>query len=122
MIRWRDPRRGSTIEYMAEQIRVPDIVGMAFHDARDLAAERELALASEDPDGPPISVLAWPGLFFITAQSPPPGSLLGRWESIRVTIVKDGDGRAGVPSPVVPPQSSLSAKVALDENGGGHEA
>ena len=66
----------------------PDVVGLPFHVARDLAAEQELALASPDPDGPPIGNDAWPGLFYVVTQDPPAGTTLQRWESIRVTIVK----------------------------------
>lgn len=100
---------------------MPDVVGMAFQDARELADRLRLVLASEDPDGPPIGVFAWPGLFFVTSQDPPAGSDLGEWESIRVTLVKDEDGKAGVPGRVVPPPSSLSEKVALDEKSGSHD-
>lgn len=59
---------------MSESSIVPELVGMAFHDARDLVAEVGVALANPDPDGPPIGALAWPGLFYIATQAPPPGS------------------------------------------------
>jgi hypothetical protein len=70
---------------------VPELVGMPFHVARDLAAEHELALASVDPDGPSIGGQAWPGLFYIVTQDPPAGTRLDRWGSIRVTVVKHGE-------------------------------
>jgi hypothetical protein len=69
-------------------IVVPQVVGLPFHVARDLAAEKELALASFDPDGPSIGSQAWPGLFYIASQYPEVGSRLRRWESIRVTVVE----------------------------------
>lgn len=77
---------------------VPDLVGMAYHDARDLVSGMGVALASPDPDGPPIGALAWPGLFFVTTQSPAPGTVLEVGDSIKITVVKDSDGLAEVPN------------------------
>ena len=90
-----DGRSGTVhtiIGHMAGVVEVPDLVGMAFHDARDLVAGMGTALANPDPDGPPIGAVAWPGLFFITTQIPSPGSTINRGESIRVTVVKDQYG------------------------------
>jgi hypothetical protein len=67
---------------------VPDVVGMPFHVGRDLAREHHVALANPDPDGAPIGVLAWPGLFYITAQDPAPGSELDEWGSVAVQVEK----------------------------------
>jgi hypothetical protein len=72
----------------ADLIVVPHVVGMPFHIARDLAAEKQLALAGVDPDGPSIGSQAWPGLFYVTAQDPTAGSRLRRWASIRVTVIE----------------------------------
>jgi hypothetical protein len=114
------PRRED--RFMSVQLAAPDLVGMAFHDARDLVAEMGIALANTDPDGPPIGSLAWPGLFFIATQLPSPGDVLSAGDSIRVTVVKDEDGAAGVPSRLIPTPPSLSAKAALDEREERHEA
>ncbi|MBS1673405.1 MAG: hypothetical protein JSS74_05505 [Actinobacteria bacterium] len=94
---------------------VPAVVGMMFHDARDLAAERELALASFDPDGPSIASLAWPGYWRIVRQDPVPEMLLGRWESVRVDVEPWGHGDAGIPARIPRPPSELDASAALDE-------
>jgi hypothetical protein len=73
---------------MSGSLVVPKLVGMAFHDARDLVAEIGVALANPDPDGPPIGALAWPGLFYVATQSPQPGADISPGDSIRVTVVK----------------------------------
>jgi beta-lactam-binding protein with PASTA domain len=69
-------------------VTVPDVVGMPFHIARDLASDAGVALANPDPDGPPISSLAWPGLFYVTSQSPPPGTRVRRWDSVRIEVLE----------------------------------
>ena len=84
-----------------ELVTVPDVVGMPFHIARDLAADAGVALANPDPDGPPISSLAWPGLFYVTSQSPAAGARVRRWDSVRVEVrefrPEDGDARDAGP-------------------------
>jgi beta-lactam-binding protein with PASTA domain len=67
-------------------VRVPDVVGMPFHIARDLAREAGVTLANPDPDGPPIASLAWPGLFYVTSQSPAPGAECLRWDSVCIEV------------------------------------
>jgi len=54
----------------ADRVTVPDVVGLPFHIAQDMAADAGVALANTDPDGPPISGLAWPGLFYIGQRVP----------------------------------------------------
>lgn len=80
---------------MTSRVIVPNLVGMAFHDARDLVAELGVALANPDPDGAPIGAIAWPELFYIATQSPPAGADVGAGESIRVTVRKHDDGAVG---------------------------
>lgn len=70
---------------------VPDVVGLPFHVGYDVASEARVVLANPDPDGPPISALAWPGLFLIVRQDPAPGTSLEEWDSVRVEVVKHGD-------------------------------
>jgi hypothetical protein len=79
-------------ERFADQVTVPDVVGLPFHVGRDLAHNAGVTLANPDPDGPPIGGLAWPGLYYITSQSPPAGTTLYRWDSVVVEIVPYGEG------------------------------
>jgi beta-lactam-binding protein with PASTA domain len=100
---------------------VPDLVGMAYHDARDLASEIGVALASPDPDAPPIGAVAWPGLFFVTTQTPGPGAVLEVGESIKITVVKDSDGLAGVPRSPHPTPPHLFAHADDGQENEGHD-
>lgn len=45
-----------------------------------------LALANPDPDGRPISAIAWPNNPVVQSQSPGPGSVLYRNDSLRVWL------------------------------------
>ncbi|MCC9053541.1 PASTA domain-containing protein [Microbacterium sp. F2E] len=76
---------------IARLVTVPDVVGLPFHVARDAASEAGVALANPDPDGPPIGVLAWPGLFYVVRQAPEPGAVLHEWDSVAVEVVRHGD-------------------------------
>ena len=77
-----------------EVVTVPDVVGMPFHVGRDAASEVGVTLANPDPDGPPIGALAWPGLFYITSQSPAPGTVVERWDSVGIEVEEyRGDAR-----------------------------
>ena len=69
-----------------EIVPVPDVVGLPFHVGRDLAAGAGVTLANPDLDGPPIAALAWPGLFYITSQSPPPGAQVEQWDSVVIEV------------------------------------
>jgi beta-lactam-binding protein with PASTA domain len=69
-----------------EPVSVPDVVGMPFHVARDLAADLGLVLADPDPDAPPISGRAWPGLFYVTTQWPKPGAEILRGDSVAIEV------------------------------------
>jgi hypothetical protein len=75
---------------VADQVTVPDVVGLPFHVGRDIASAAGVTLANPDPDGPPIAGLAWPGLFYITSQRPDAGTVLYRWDSVVVEIVEHG--------------------------------
>ena len=78
-------------ERFADQVTVPDVVGIPFHVGRDLANDAGVTLANPDPDGPPIAALGWPGLYYITSQSPAAGTTLYRWDSVEVQIVPFGE-------------------------------
>jgi hypothetical protein len=98
---------------MADRVIVPDVVGFPFRVGRDRAAECGVAIANPDPDGRSISGLAWPGLFYITSQSPPAGAEVYRWGSVMVEIVEHGEvGHAARSSwPVMPAADAAHANT-----------
>jgi hypothetical protein len=99
----------------ADEVCVPDVVGLPFHIGRDIANKAGVALANLDPDGPPIGSLAWPGLFYITSQRPSPGSTVYRWDSVAVEISAHGDAERGA-ARVNGPQPSADTAHAEPES------
>lgn len=79
----------------ADRVTVPDVVGLPFHIGRDIAEAAGVTLANPDPDGQPISALAWPGLFYITSQRPPAGAEVYRWDSVAIEVVEYGTSESG---------------------------
>lgn len=98
-----------------EMVIVPDLVGRPVHLAREAAVDIGLGLASGDPDGPGIGSRTWPGLFWVTAQDPPPGSAVERGTQIRVTFVEDGQARSDVPARSDGPLPSLMSHARPEE-------
>ena len=97
---------------ISRRVIVPDVVGLPFHVGRDVAATAGVALANPDPDGPPISGLAWPGLYYIVRQHPTPGTELHEWDSVAVEVVKHGespDREAATPRPAPPADAAHAA-------------
>lgn len=97
---------------------VPDVVGLPFHVGRDVATDAGVTLANPDPDGPPISALAWPGLYYIVRQDPPPGTQLHEWDSVGIEVVKHGDApdrEPAVPRPF-PPVDAAHATPEPDQH------
>lgn len=85
-------------------VEVPQVVGRPFHVGRDLAEAAGVTLANTDPDGPPIGALAWPGLFYIATQDPPPGASLLEHDSVTITVVRHGETpHASLRPPANPP-------------------
>lgn len=103
-------------ERTADRVVVPDVVGLPFHVGRDLAQDAGVTLANPDPDGPPIGALAWPGLFYITAQHPTPGTVLYRWDSVAVDITAYGDAEstALLSPPSTPPSDRVHASPSAE--------
>jgi hypothetical protein len=83
-------------ERSADRVTVPDVVGLPFHIGRDVASDAGVTLANPDPDGPPIAALTWPGLFYITSQSPAAGSTVYRWDSVAVETAPHGESASDV--------------------------
>ena len=98
----------------ADRVTVPDVVGLPFHIGRDVAAEAGVALANPDPDGPPIAALTWPGLFYITAQSPAAGATLYRWDSVAVETSPYREGGSDAISTAPEPPTPDNAHARPD--------
>lgn len=103
-------------ERFADQVTVPDVVGLPFHVGRDVAGDAGVTLANPDPDGPPIGALAWPGLYYITSQNPAAGTTLYRWDSVAVEIVPYGeaDSNAVALPHEIPPADNAHAHPQHD--------
>ncbi|MFJ5957675.1 PASTA domain-containing protein [Paenarthrobacter sp. NPDC092416] len=57
-------------------VTVPDLVGQPVHVVEEMAANIGLGLTDGNLDGPGIRSRTWPGLFWVTSQDPPAGSVL----------------------------------------------
>jgi hypothetical protein len=105
---------------VADQVTVPDVVGLPFHVGREVASAAGLTLANPEPDGPPIGALAWPGLSYITSQSPHPGTVLYRWDSVAVEIVEHGTAESNAvrnsngPSPLGSAHATPERELFVD--------
>ncbi|MEU8517107.1 PASTA domain-containing protein [Kitasatospora sp. NPDC048722] len=75
----------------APEVTVPDVVGLLVPQARKVAWEAGLTLASDDPDGPPVSALTWPGVWVVTGQHPAPGAKMRRQGSMVVEFAEVHD-------------------------------
>ncbi|MGW2645045.1 hypothetical protein ACWC2T_08995 [Streptomyces sp. NPDC001393] len=79
----------------ADEVTVPDVVGLIVTRARDVAWEAGLVIAAGDPDGPPVRALTWPGVWVVTAQRPAPGSRMRRRGSLVIDFKELPDGESG---------------------------
>ncbi|MDH6576618.1 PASTA domain-containing protein [Kitasatospora sp. MAP5-34] len=86
----------------ADEVTVPDIVGLIVTDARKVAWEAGVVIAAADPDGPPVRALTWPGVWVVTAQTPAPGSRMRRRGSLVIEFRKVPGGEAGDREPRPP--------------------
>ena len=104
------------VERFADLVTVPDVVGLPFHVGRDIANDAGVTLANPDADGPPISAFTWPGLYYITSQSPVAGTTAHRWDSVAVEIVAHGeaDSNAARIRPKQPPADVAHAVPEQD--------
>jgi hypothetical protein len=90
-------------------VTVPDLVGQPVDVASEMAAAVGLLLSSEDPDGPGIRSRTWPGLFWVTAQDLPAGSVVERETQMRVAFIEDGQSRSNVQARTGGPLPSLES-------------
>ncbi|AEW98371.1 PASTA domain-containing protein [Streptantibioticus cattleyicolor] len=79
----------------ADEVTVPDIVGLTVTRARAVAWEAGLVVTTDDPDGPPVRALTWQGVWVVTAQHPAPGSRMRRRGSLVIFFEKPPGGDPG---------------------------
>jgi beta-lactam-binding protein with PASTA domain len=104
------------VERLADRVKVPDVVGLPFHVGCDIAAEAGVTLANPDPDGPPIAALTWPGLFYITSQSPAAGAIVHRWDSVAVETTPYGEADSDAAASSTKPPSTGIAHASPERN------
>ncbi|WP_147305973.1 PASTA domain-containing protein [Subtercola boreus] len=105
------------VERFAKAATVPDVIGLPFHVGRELAYASGVTLANPDPDGPPISALAWPGLFYITAQEPAAGTTVYQWDSVTIEIIEHGTAETmAVPDGTEPPSEDATHAIPQRES------
>lgn len=95
---------------LPDDVVTPDVVGMGVDEAREIAQAAGVVLAQPDPDGPPLSALTWRRPGTVTAQDPPPGTVLRRWDSVVVEWTTD---ESGVREPRRPLPGSLTGAAGL---------
>ncbi|WUH96260.1 PASTA domain-containing protein [Spirillospora sp. NBC_00431] len=93
---------------------MPAVVGLVVPDAKRVAYEAGVVIASADPDGPPIGALTWPGVWVVIAQRPAPGTVIRRWGSVVVDVRQGPPGEAGVREPRRPPPHAGTLSVEQD--------
>ena len=103
----------------AEEVKVPNLVGLTVSAARKFAGDAGVVIAAEDPDGPPLSALTWPGVWVVTAQRPAAGAVLRRLGSVVVEFEQASPGdEAGDREPrlPLPPLNALGGERDLAED------
>lgn len=111
---WVGPETADTVE-------VPDVVGLEVPIARKVAWAAGVVLVAADPDGPPLGALTWPGVWVVTAQSLPPGSVMRRRGSLVVEFRPGNRGDSSgdrEPRPPKPNPGTISAERERDDEPG----
>ena len=104
----------------AEQgwVLVPNLIGTPWRQARQLADDCGLCPTSDNPDGPPLAELGWPG-GVVAAQHPQSGTRVRRGDKLRLQFLKppQGPDMAGDREPRHPSPSPLTLTAeALPEH------
>lgn len=73
----------------ADFVIVPDIAGLPFLEAREIAYAAGVSIANPNRDGPPIRAIVWPENPTIQRQDPESGTVAYRWDSRRVWLRSD---------------------------------
>jgi hypothetical protein len=103
----------------ADEVKVPNLVGLTVPAARKLAWDAGVVIAAENPDGPPLGALTWPGVWMVTAQHPMAGAVLRRRGSVVVDFEQRSPGKdAGDREPrlPLPPSNVLGGERELGED------
>jgi PASTA domain len=93
-------------------VRVPNVVGESWDDARRALDEAGLVAVSPDPDGPPLATLAWPD-GIVTDQSPESGAKVP--PGAPVTLWFERSGGTGVREPRRPKPNLGTGYAMRDE-------
>jgi PASTA domain len=96
-------------------VRVPNVIGMSWDDARGALVARRLVAVGPDPDAPPLTALGWPDAV-VTDQSPESGARVPVGSA--VTLWVERGGGSGVREPRRPKPLPRAARGALDESSG----
>lgn len=95
------------------QVKVPDVIGRTWDDARGVLLSKGLQAAGPDPDGPPLTAQAWPGAT-VRDQLPESGAKVPPGTTVRLWLNR-GDGGAGVREPRRPLPDPKTADKKRDE-------
>lgn len=95
---------------------MPDLVGLAVCEARDVGHEEAVVVVATDVDGPALGALTWPGAWIVMAQDPGPGSRVRKWDNVRISFRRADGDEAGDHEPCLPSPSpdDLDAHATLD--------
>lgn len=89
--------------WVAEQVEVPLLVGLAVPDARGVGHRAGVVVVSADADGSPPGGLTWPGIWVVTAQRPAAGTRVPRWGNVAIEFQESRGGEhAGDREPRIP--------------------
>jgi hypothetical protein len=105
----RDLRRRSNV-------RVPNVLGMSWDDARVALMKVRLMAVGPDPDAAPTDVIGWPDARVVD-QSPESGAKVPAGTPVTLWVMRGG-GSAGVREPRRPlpgPQSAREMRYESDE-------
>lgn len=92
-------------------VRVPNVVGLQWAEARDVLLRIGLGCVGSDPDGPPVDVSARPA-GVVTDQSPESGAKVPPGTQVRLWI---GRGGSGVREPRRPRPMPRAGRAMRDD-------
>ncbi|NKQ51546.1 PASTA domain-containing protein [Amycolatopsis sp. K13G38] len=96
----------------AGTVKVPDVVGLSWDNARSALVRKDLVPATPDPDDLPLAAIGWPG-GVVTDQSPESGAKVERGSTVTLWI--DRSGGSGVREPRRPKPDPKTGRKLRDE-------